>query len=339
MKWFLAPFILLSVYGPTLPNRGIRPSLADLPIISIEGPAQGTTYHIKYRDQQQRNYKAQIDSILADIDKCLSLYRPDSEISAFNRSSRHSFQSPYFYPVLKKSAEVYQATEGAFDPTVLPLVEAYRQGKKRRQDWTKNVDSLLQYVGFQHIIFDSVSIQKRKANVRLDFDSIAQGYTVDVVAAFLETKGITRYMVEIGGEVACRGEKSQGKWWTIGIENPLHPGEIGATVQMADRGMATSGNYRNQYRIDGQSFSHIINPKTGFSAPDSLLSVTVFANNALTADAFDTAFLVMGLAKTKAFLATRPDLDAYLIYRNNQGNPQVFFTEGIRPFIGSQQER
>ena len=338
MRWFRNQFFWASVFCLALPNGNAKQNTTDSPLISIEGAAQGTSYHIKYRDWQKRNYKAQIDSILADIDKCLSLYRPDSEIAAFNRSDSHSFLSPYFYPVLKKSAEAYQATEGAFDPTVLPLVEAYRLGKKQRRDWAEKTDSLLQYVGFQYIHFDSVSVQKRKANVRLDFDSIAQGYTVDVIAAFLETRGITRYMVEVGGEVVCRGEKSAGKWWMIGIENPTRPGELQTAIQMTNRAMATSGNYRNQYQVHGQTFSHIINPKTGFSAPDSLLSVTVFASNALTADAFDTAFLVMGLEKTKAFLATRSDLDAYLIYRDRLGNMKVFFTEGIRPFIGHQQD-
>ena len=306
-------------------------AVPETPLISLDGEAQGTTYHIKYRDERQRNVQPAIDSVLAEIDKCLSLYRSDSEISQFNRSTEHWFRSPYFYPVLKKAAEVFRATDGAFDPTVLPLVEAYGFGpKKSGQPENVNVDSLLQLVGFQNVTFDSVSIRKGTTNVRIDLNGIAQGYTVDVLAKLLESKGIHQYMVEVGGEIRTKGKKSEGQDWTVGITNPLHPEQLQVKMRVTNQAMTTAGNYRNQYVANGQVFSHIINPKTGLTEQSELLSVTVFAPDAITADAYDTAFMVMGLDKTKRFLATHPELDAYLLYTDAAGKLQSFVTDGLK---------
>ncbi|GAB3267193.1 FAD:protein FMN transferase [Larkinella harenae] len=318
----------------TFPGKKDNPRRSvDIPIVTLTGEAQGTTYQIKYRDAQQRNFKKQVDSILIAFDQCLSTYRSDSEISRFNRQEFHVFERPYFYPVLQKSAEVHHMTNGAFDPTVKPLVEAYEQGKRSREPWLPNTDSLLQYVNFSYITFDSVAVKKKKKNVRLDFNALAQGYTVDVIAAFLESNGIDQYLVEVGGELRCRGERSAGKWWSVGIESPVRPGGLQTTVRMANRAMATSGNYRNYYRQNGETFGHIINPKTGFSRPDVLLSATVFAPDAMTADAFATAFLVMGLDETQRFLAKHHELDAYLIYRDPTGQLKTAVTDGIRNFL------
>ena len=305
------------------------PAVKDSPVVSLEGTAQGTSWHIMYADEQQRNVKPEIESTLQDIDKCLSIYRRDSEISLFNKSTSYQFQLPYFYPVLKKSAEVYAATNGAFDPTVMPLTEAYRLGKRTGQPWWNKTDSLLQYVGFSNIIFNENGVRKLKDHVRLDFDGIAQGYSVDVLATLLESKGIYNYLVEIGGEVRCRGRKNAATGWTIAIDDPLHPEGKALIVTLNNRAATTAGNYRDHYRQNGQTFSHIINPKTGFSRQDTLLSVTVFADDAITADAYDTAFMVMGLSETKAFLAQHPHLDAYLIYINKQGQVSSYATAGV----------
>jgi len=301
-------------------------------VVSLEGVAQGTTWHVMYTDVQQRNLQTAIDSTLEELDQCLSLYRNDSEISLFNKSTTWAYQSPYFYPVLKKSAEIYAATNGAFDPTVMPLTEAYRAGKKTGAPWWEKKDSLLQYVGFSKISFDENSIHKLKDYVRLDFDGIAQGYSVDVLAALLERNGVVDYMVEIGGEVRCKGRKN-GAPWTIAIDHPLHPSSKSSTVQLFNKAATTAGNYRDHYQQNGHMSGHIINPATGLTAPADLLSVTVFADDAITADGYDTAFMVMGLEATKRFLAQHKELDAYLIYAGADGGVEVFVTEGIRPFI------
>lgn len=333
MKPF-ALLVFLVSFGMGFPGKKDNPGRpVAIPIVTLTGEAQGTTYQIKYRDGRQRNFKKQVDSLLVSFDQCLSTYRTDSEISRFNRQESHVFERPYFYPVLQKSAEVHRMTKGSFDPTVKPLVEAYEQGKRSREPWLPNTDSLLQYVDFAYIQFDSVAVRKKKKNVRLDFNALAQGYTVDVIAVFLESRGIDQYLVEVGGEVRGRGERSAGQWWTVGIESPVRPGGLQITIRIANRGMATSGNYRNYYRQNGETFGHIIHPKTGFSRPDALLSATVFAPDAMTADAFATAFLVMGLEETQRFLARHNELDAYLIYQTESGTLKTVATDGIRDFM------
>ena len=217
-------------------------------MISISGEAQGTSYHIKYFDAENRNFKKQVDSILNDFDKCLSLYRPDSELSEFNRSHALKFQSPYFYQVLKKSNEVYEATNGIFDPTVMPLVEAYGFGpKKIKTQEEVNVDSLLKLVGFHHIRFDSVSVSKDMEGIKLDFNGIAQGYSVDIIGGFLKNNGIKQFMVEIGGEILCKGKKNDGNPWVTGIENPLKKGTLQRKVQLSNGAMTTAVIYGNHF--------------------------------------------------------------------------------------------
>lgn len=317
-----------------LPAAVNAEAAGDEPMISISGETQGTTYHIKYFDQRNRNFKVQIDSILADFDKCLSLYRKDSEIVTFNNSAEtHKFRSPYFYPVLKKSKEIHLATKGAFDPTIMPLTEALGFGARRTDPELANVDSLLQYVGFDKIRFDSKSITKTKTGVRIDMNGIAQGYSVDIISAFLSSQKIDRFMVEIGGEVVCRGTKNGGSPWVAGIENPLKPGTLFATVKLSARAMTTAGNYRNHFTKNGRVYNHIINPRTGSMEESSLLSVTVFAKDAITADGYDTAFFVMGLEATKQFLTQHSDLDAYLIYTDQNGKIDSYRTKGIQEFI------
>ena len=306
----------------------------DEPMISISGQAQGTTYHIKYFDQQNRTFKAEIDSILADFDKCLSLYRKDSEIVALNNSNRsHHFRSPYFYPVLNRSKEIYEATKGAFDPTIMPLTEALGFGAKRTNPELANVDSLLQYVGFDKVSFNADSLIKMKAGVKLDMNGIAQGYSVDLISALLRSRNIDRFMVEIGGEVVCSGNKNGNLPWTAGIENPLKHGQLFASVKLTNLAMTTAGNYNNHFTKNGRVFNHIINPKTGSMEETSLLSVTVFAKDAITADGYDTAFFVLGLEATKQFLSKQNDLEAYLIYTDERGKVSSYATKGIKKLI------
>ncbi|SIO37932.1 thiamine biosynthesis lipoprotein [Chitinophaga niabensis] len=296
------------------------------PEVRFEGTAQGTTYHISYLDEEQRNLKVQVDSIFTEIDKSLSTYRTDSEISTFNQFGAFRFQSVHFYPVLQKAYEVYKATNGAFDPTIMPLTEAYRKGKATGKPWLHQVDSLLQYVGFQYITFDKETVQSSKEHVRLDLDGIAQGYTVDVIAAFLETKGIVDYVVEVGGELRCTNTR------TVSIEDPTQPDGRLALLKLNNLSMTTAGNYNDHYSTGGQTFNHILHPKKGIIQSD-LLSVTIIAKDGITADAYDTACIVLGLEETKKLLAEHPELDAYLVYRGTGGAPKVFMTEGVKRML------
>ncbi len=303
-------------------------------IITLTGYAQGTTYQVKYVDEKARNFGSEVDSLLAEFDKALSTYRPDSELSLFNISHAVRFQSPYFYAVLKKSGEVFEATGGLFDPTVMPLVEAYGFGPKGRKAAARfDLDSVMQLVGFRNISFDSLSVRKSKEGVRLDFNAIAQGYSVDVICDFLRSEGIEDYLVEVGGELRGNGFKPDGSAWVIGISDPQKPSDLLATVKIENRAMATSGNYRNHYEKDGITYTHIINPATGKPGISDILSVTVFAADAMTADAYATACIVMGIDKLKKKLPDLPGLGIFAVYVMPDGKTGTYISRDLLPFI------
>ncbi|GGN01925.1 FAD:protein FMN transferase [Dyadobacter beijingensis] len=329
----ISPLFLIVLPLATMAAHGEAVVPADTALVSIDGEAQGTTYHIRYFDVQNRHLKHEIDSILTDFDRCLSLYRPDSELTVFNATGRHTFRSPWFYEVLGKSKEIYAATGGAFDPTIMPLSEAYGFGNKKNIDPERvNADSLLQFIGFNQVEYNPEQITARPG-VRLDFNGIAQGYSVDIIGAFLKTQNIDRFMVEIGGEVLCAGRKNGGSDWITGIENPLKPNALAATVRLTGRAMTTAGNYHNRIVRNGITYNHIIDPRTGAMEQTPLLSVTVFAKDAITADGYDTAFFVMGPEATKTFLKNRKDIDVYLLYTNEEGGLASFMTDGIKDLI------
>lgn len=324
MKQILLLWITCCIFS------GTSGAQTDIPLVTLSGETQGTTYHIKYQDPEKRNFKPEIEKLLADIDRCVSNYRTDSEISVFNRSHSILFQRPYFLDLLKKSREIFMQTDGAFDPTVFPLVEAYGFGPGRKRDIPQNIDSVLNLVGFDKIAFDSVAVSKAKEHVRLDFNAIAKGYTVDQIAELLASRHIENYLIEIGGELRCAGVKSPGQPWKVGIENPFSTKQLSGTIIIKNRGMATSGNYRNRYSKDGEVYNHIINPKTGGYQASELFSATVLAPDAATADAYATAFMVMGLKKTRQLLAHHPELDVYLIYAGTDGKTTAYISDGIR---------
>ncbi len=306
----------------------------DSTMVSLSGETQGTTYHIKYYDQANRNFQNTIDSILSDFDKCLSLYRPDSELSQFNNSEKHEFVLPYFYPVLLKSQEIFEATHGLYDPTILPLVEAYGFGPNKKHQISEiDLKETLKLIGFNHIRFDKKGIKKDQKGIRLDFNGIAQGYSVDLIAALLEQKGISSYMVEIGGELSCKGFKTGKKPWIAGIENPLQPNKLIATIPLYNRSMTTSGNYRNHFEVNGQLFNHIINPKNGSMEQSNILSVTVLAPDAFTADGYDTPFFMMGLKGIQDFVSKHPELDVFVVFTNQNGKLETYSSKGIADII------
>ncbi len=303
-------------------------------LMTLTGYAQGTTYQVKYVDEGARNFRSEVDSLLAGFDKALSTYRSDSELSLFNISHAVRFQSPYFYTVLEKSAEVFEATGGLFDPTVMPLVEAYGFGPKGRKGAARfDLDSVMQLVGFRNISFDSSSVRKLKEGVRLDFNAIAQGYSVDVICDFLHSKGIEDYLVEVGGELRGNGFKPDGTAWVVGISDPQKPSDLLATVKIENRAMATSGNYRNHYEKDGITYTHIINPVTGKPGISDILSVTVFAADAMTADAYATACIVMGIDKLKEKLPGFPGLGIFAVYVTPDGKTDTYISGELLPFV------
>lgn len=306
--------------------------------LHVEGFTQGTTYHITYKSIDSINYKKDIEYLLAEFDTSLSTYNPESVISKVNRNESDKIDY-YLYTVLNKSKKIFDVTNGAFDITVAPLVNAWGFGFKNKEEMTsEKVDSILEFVGFNLISFNDSVISKKDPRVMLDMNAIAQGYSVDVVADFLEKKGITDYLVEIGGELKARGINPKGKDWRVGIDKPIEnnliPGEnLQAIIKLSNKSLATSGNYRKFYEENGVKYSHTIDPKTGYSVNHSLLSATVIANDCITADALATSFMVLGLDKSYEMVMSMENIEAYFIYSDEKGNYQVKYTPAMKGLI------
>ena len=309
-------FLLVAVvFGCSKPQR-----------IQIEGETMATSYHITYFGNQ--NFKEEIDSLLVLVNKSINTYDPTSEISVFNKSKtgiRFSFFAP-----LKKAEEVYRQSGGAFDPTVMPLVNAWGFGPQKSPlpDSTK-IDSLRSIVGFDKIHFNNDSVWKTNERTQLDFGGIGQGYGADVIANFLESRGVENMFVELGGEGLALGRNLEtGKQWNIAVLDPENTDKFKAYVSLSDRSFTTSGNYYNYREVNGQRFAHTIDPKTGYPAQTSILSVTVFAKDCTTADAWATALMVMGHEKAIQGLKEHPELDAFIVYLTPEGSA-TYITPGI----------
>ena len=309
----------------------------------IEGEAQGSTYHMKYIAERDENLKPAIDSILEVIDRSMSTYRPDSAISKINQGDTTVVVDEHFRKVFEASQQIWQESEGLFDPTVGVLVNAWGFGKQKISEadlpTDKKIDSLKKYVGFDKVALTEKNlIKKRYTEILFDFNAIAQGYTSDVVANYLSAKGIKNYIVEIAGEMYLKGRNTvEDKSWTIGVENPLKPlddRDLVATIQFTNQGLATSGNYRKVW-IDsnGRKYVHSINPITGRAAQSDVLSATVVAPSTMLADGYATMFMVMGLAKSKAFLEKHPDLAVLLVYSDDKHQEATYKTKSFEKLI------
>jgi thiamine biosynthesis lipoprotein len=308
----------------------------------MEGPTEGTSYHITYRSFDSVDYQEEIDSLLRQFDLSLSTYEPSSIISRINRDEPDVDLNEYFIKCFKASEQVFRESGGAFDITVAPVVNAWGFGftEKANPD-SAMIDSLLRYVGMEHIRIENGRIVKDFPGIMLDVNAIAQGYAVDVVSEFLDRKGLTDYLVEIGGEVRAKGINSHGVYWRVGIDKPIEglqlPGiQLEAVVSLRNRSLATSGNYRRFYIKDGVKYSHTIDPFTGYPVTHNLLSATVVADDCIMADAYATAFMVIGVEKTKEMLKDRKDLEVYLIYTNDKGKYSVYSTPGMKKYITRQ---
>ena len=304
----------------------------------IEGEAQGTSYHITYLDKKNRDFKSKIEKILRKFDLSVSTYIPNSIISKINSNVENVKLDKYFITCFNKAKEVWKNTDGAFDPTVYPIVNAWGFGPGKKQQIEKQkIDSMMQFVGFDLIEIKGNKIVKKDPRVALDFNAFAQGYSVDVVSDFLISKGINSFVVEIGGEVYAKGKNGDGLDWTVGIEKPidnkLDANPIKAIAILDNLAVATSGNYRRFVVEDGIKYAHHIDPKTGFPTKNNLLSASVFSIDCISADANATGILVMGLEKAKLYLASHTELQAYLIYSDESGKYQVFVTPGLMNII------
>ncbi len=308
------------------------------PLVVLHGQTFGSIgYTIKYKDKQRRNFKASIDSLLDVFNNAVSHYRPQSELSKFNRDSVVYFKLPYMYPVLRASRQVYRATSGGFNPAVMPLVNAWGFGPDHsQQPDSAFIDSVLTFIDFNLVQFDSLRAWKKDKRVQLDFSAVAKGQGIDVVLEFLESKGITDAFVEIGGEVNTLGTNAHGKPWRVAILDPASDAinqQYIAIVNLQNRALATSANNFNYVIRDGVRYSHTLNPFTGYPTHNTILSASVFAQDCMTADAYATAFMALGEAKAKEILAQQPGLDAFLIYSLPDGRTETFATAGLQPLL------
>lgn len=326
MKYFLFVLLTLSIGACASRSSKFR---------EVRGYAQGTTYTITYFDHEQRDFSGAFDSLLLAIDASVSTYQETSLISRFNKDPRGILMDPVFKTVLVRSLEIAQESGGLFDPTVENLVSGWGFGSGNREIMTlEKVNALKSITGYDLIRVEGDSLLKTKSGVKLTFNAIAQGYSVDVLAEYLDSHGVWDYLVELGGETRVKGKNPESEAWKIGIEKTEASYDgvpFQAIASLSDISLVTSGNYR-KFRVDsltGRKYSHTINPLTGYPVNHSLLSATVLHPKAMDADAYATLLMVMGLDEGILFLQ-RKQMDAFLIYSDSTGTISTWVSDGFK---------
>lgn len=296
----------------------------------------GTTYSVTY--QYDKNLQPEIEAEMKEVDSALSPFNKQSIITAINNNLKTTLNKK-FIEVFNLAEKISRETDGAFDITVAPLVNEWGFGFKKGVTPTRHViDSLRQIVGYQKVALKGGTIVKQDPRMNLDCSAVAKGYGSDCVANLLRRHGIDNFMVEIGGEVVTSGINPDRVPWRIGVTKPvddptLQGGELQTVLNVTDKAMATSGNYRNFYYKGGKKYAHTIDPKTGYPVQHNILSSTVVADNCATADAYATAFMVMGLERAKAILDKHPELMVYFIYSDKNGKNAVWFSPSMKKVI------
>ncbi|TMU50847.1 FAD:protein FMN transferase [Flagellimonas algicola] len=304
------------------------------------GGALGTSYSILYISEEELDYQKEIDSVFQVLNQSMSTYLPSSDISRINEGDSTVIVDEMFQDVFKTSSAIHKASDGYFDPTVGVLANAWGFGPGEQLDLDSlKVDSLLAYVGWDKVqLNDNGTISKMHPAIRFDFNAVAKGYAIDRLGAMLDAKGIKNYLVEVGGEVLAKGRNLvSGKSWSVGIDDPqVEVGrQLKRIVSLENKAMASSGNYR-KFRVDpitGEKYVHTINPKTGFTKNSSVLAASVVAITCAEADAYATAFMAMDLVDTKKLLESEVNLEAYIIYLDDNGETKEFMTPGFNALI------
>ena len=321
------PFLAILIIGTILIIRQQR----NTPYQRCSGFIFGTTYSVTY--QHGTDLQPELEARMREVDAALSMFNDTSIITRIN-NNQPVVLNDMFVNVFQLAQQISADTEGAFDITVAPLVNAWGFGFKQGQDPTREViDSLMDIVGYRKVSYDGQRIVKEDPRIMLDCSAIAKGYGVDVVAQLLDEKGITNYLVEIGGEIVTRGISEKRLPWRIGVVKPTEDAtatstELQTMINVTDKAMATSGNYRNFYYKGNRRYAHTIDPKTGKPVQHSILSATVLADHCASADAYATAFMVMGFEKTQKVLKRNPGLMAYIIYDDN-GENKVWYSKSL----------
>lgn len=327
------PFLLILIIGSIFVIRQQR----NTPFQKDEGMVFGTIYHITY--QSDTNYQKEIEAELQKVDNSLSPFNKTSIISRINRNEKVKVDE-MFSEVFQLAEKISGDTDGAFDITVAPMVNAWGFGFKTGNPPTRQtIDSLRAIVGFHTVSLQDGYIIKKNPKTMLDCSAIAKGYGTDVVARFLKKKGVQNFMVEIGGEIVVNGNNEKLQPWRIGINKPTDDSlntsqAIQDVVSVSNIAMATSGNYRNFYYKNGKKYAHTIDPKTGYPVQHNILSATVFADDCATADAYATSFMVLGLDGAKKILEKHPEFCAYLIYSDQKGSNQIWYSPSLQKKLG-----
>lgn len=292
--------------------------------IKLTGPVFGTAFNIQYTAEDDVNYITQIDSLFDVVNKSLSTYLPNSDISRLNRNEDVVIDK-HFKRVFQASKDIYRLTEGTFDPTIGNVVNAWNFGAEKNKFLTDSttIDSLVQFVGFNRVGLKNNKIIKPNTSY-LEFNAIAKGYGIDLIGEFLESKGVDNYLVDIGGDLRVSGiNQERQKPWSVGIDDPNFDGtqSYSKVISLMKGAMATSGTYRKfNLDQDGRRYAHIINTKTGYPSKTNILSVSVIAPDCMTADGYATAFQAMGIEGIKEFLVRHDELKVYLIYEDEEKN-------------------
>ena len=309
---------------------------ANAPYHTDRGRVFGTIYGITY--QYSESLQEGIEEELRRFDASLNPFNEASIISRVNRNEEVKVDS-FFKTVFNRAQEISEETNGAFDGTIAPLANAWGFGFKKGA-WPDSlmIDSLLELTNYRRISLVNDRIVKEDPRIMVTYSAIAKGYAVDIIARYLDRKGVKNYMVDIGGENVLKGNNPQGNPWRIGISKPVEDilaqnKELLIRLQFTDRGVATSGNYRNFYYKDGKKYAHTIDPRTGYPVEHNLLSATVVAKDCMTADALATAFMVMGLEKAEEFANNYPEIGACFIYSDEEGNFQTYITKNMEQYV------
>jgi len=306
----------------------------------LSGSTMGTTYHIKVITNFFYNtsaLKEKIDTRLKQINKSMSVYDPDSEISKFNKISDSTTRLPIsddFFNVLAASEKLYKITDGAWDGTISPLINAWGFGsEEKKQNPDKQlVGSLLQNVGFDQIVIENKTIGKKNKNITLNLSSIAKGYGVDVVAKLVQKENICDFLVEIGGEVFASGQKRDGSPWKIGINKPSPNAaqeDIYTVVKLFNKAIATSGDYRKYFEQDNKIFSHVIDPKNGYPVSNGVASVSIIGNDCTKADGLATAIMIMGVKKGIKLIDSLEGFECMVIKRTKDHEFVNYYSKGF----------
>lgn len=349
----IADLVFFSVVLISLYSCGQNPPVEDQDYLVVEGKTMGTYYRVVYDDTLKRDLSHPVEKLLEEINFEVSTYIDSSIISRFNHSVEGidlggnegaGENSAHFQANLAACREAFEKSGGAFDPTVMPLVNYWGFGYTGKNPVLKvdslKIDSLLAFIGFDKVELavqeDRLLIKKKLPGVELDFGGCAQGYAIDEIGRYLESLNIKNYLVDIGGEARGRGRNPQGEPWKIGINRPVEgvgKTDIETVIPLDNLSVSTSGNYQNFYEVDGVKYSHTINPFTGFPERSRLLSASVFSKDCTAADTYATAFMVMGLEKARKLAETLPGIEGFFIYSGPDGELLETYTSGLKSWF------